>query len=184
MRIGACLASLSILSVCACIPEPATLDQAQEEALATEVRETLAGLTEAMNDHDPERVLAFYRQDEEFIYVGCTYFMFGWETFSPRAGSYYIANPEVTFERELTQLQVLSPTVAVAALRGGSTEAESLFWTEVLVKEDGVWKIAHEHESWPGCSPPPTPHPFTTPSDTSLMGSTEDSRDVDGSGGP
>jgi hypothetical protein len=87
----------------------------------------------------------------------------GWEAFSSRVGVYYEANPEVEFHQEVLRVQVLSPTVAVAALTGGSSEAEALFWTEVLVREADGWKIAHEHESWPGCSPPSSPHPFTVP---------------------
>ena len=63
------------------------------------------------------------------------------------------------FEQELLSIQILTPTVAVAALRGHSTEAEALFWTEVLQKgEDGRWLITYEHESWPGCSVPTGAH--------------------------
>jgi hypothetical protein len=62
-------------------------------------------------------------------------------------------------EQAVLFVQVLSPTVAVATLRGSSTEANALFWTEVLQKsEDGRWLITYEHESWPDCSTPRGPH--------------------------
>ena len=165
MRTGVLLAFLPLILATACRSDGESFGQEQAEALEVEVRETLAGLTEAMNQHDPDRVLGYYKESERFLYLGCTYFMLGWETFSPRAWSYHVANPQVVFHQEVVEVQVVGPTVAVAALQGGSSEAEALFWTEVLVKEDGAWKITYEHESWPGCPPPPTPHPFTTGED-------------------
>ena len=184
MRNAALLAFLAIPLAVACSPEPEPFTQAQKNALAVEVRETLSGLTDAMNSHDPDSVMAYFRQSEEFLYLGCTYFMLGWETFSPRVWSYYIANPTVTFQQEVIRVQVLSPTVAVAALQGASSEAEALFWTEVLVKEDGAWHIAHEHESWPGCSPPSNPHPLTAAEDTTGLGELDSIGSGEGAGGP
>jgi hypothetical protein len=150
------------------VPEPLT--QVQKDALVVEAMEAIDSLTAAMNSHDPDRVMGYFRQSEEFLYLGCTDFMLGWDTFSPRLWSYTVANPQVTFQRDVVAVQVLSPTVAVAALRGASTEAEALFWTEVLVKEDGAWLVAQEHESWPGCPPPPMAHPFTTMEEMTEMG--------------
>ncbi|MFH1764639.1 MAG: nuclear transport factor 2 family protein [Gemmatimonadota bacterium] len=184
MRIAALWAILSIPLAVACNPQPEPFTQTQTDVLAAEVAETLAGLTEAMNSHDPDRVMAYFRQSEEFLYLGCTYFMLGWETFSPRAWSYTVANPHVTFQREVVRIQVLSPTVAVAALQGASTEAEALFWTEVLVKEAGSWLIAHEHESWPGCPPPLVAHPFTTMEEMTGMGELDSIGREEGAGGP
>ena len=129
------------------------------------MEETLADLNEAMNSGDSDAVVGFFRESDEFLYLGCTEIVLGWDGFSRRAATYHQGNPEVVFEQEVVQIQVLSPTVAVAAIRGGSTDAEALFWTEVLVKENGEWVIAHEHESWPGCSPPSVPHPFTSMED-------------------
>lgn len=138
---------------------PAPLSEGEVTAITEEVTEAMAGLTEAMNFHDPDRVFAFYRQDEEFVYLGCTSTMLGWSTFSPRVASYYRSAEEVTFEREIITIQVLSADVAVVAMRGSSTEAPALFWTEVLQKgEDGRWLVTYEHESWPGCSAPRGPH--------------------------
>jgi len=156
-----------VLSFGACVSEPdpltlvegAVLTQEEVAVLTQEVAETLAGLTEAMNSHDPERVFSFYRQDESFFYLGCTDILFGWGTFSSRVGPYYTRSTDVIFEQELLSIQILTPTVAVVALRGHSTEAEALFWTEVLQKgEDGRWLITYEHESWPGCSVPTGAH--------------------------
>jgi hypothetical protein len=163
----ACFLALSTAAACSQGHDP--MDQAQEDALRVEVEETLAGLTQAMNAHDSDAVLGYFRESDEFLYLGCTEIVVGWDAFARRAAMYYVASPEVVFEQEVVRVQVLSPTVAVAAIRGGSTEVEDLFWTEVLVKEGGKWVIAHEHESWPGCSPPSAPHPFTSMDDSSGM---------------
>lgn len=133
--------------------------EVDELALIEEVEETLAGLTEAMNAHDPERIFNFYRQDESFFFLGCTDVLFGWGTFATRVRPYYQANTDVSFQKEILSIQILSPTVAVAAMRGNSTEAEALFWTEVLQKgADGRWLITYEHESWPDCRMTRGPH--------------------------
>ncbi len=132
---------------------------ADELALIEEVEGTLTGLTEAMNSHDPERIFSFYRQDQSFFYLGCTDVLYSWGTFSVRVGPYYQNNTDVTFEQEILSIQILSPTVAVAALRGSSSNAEALFWTEVLQRQDdGRWLITYEHESWPDCKTPRGPH--------------------------
>ena len=160
---------LFLFSFSACTPDPPDpeeSDQSQVETLRAEVQETLSDLTDAMNRHDPDEVFSYYRRGEEFLYLGCTDVLLGWQAFSVRVGNYYRANPDVTFQQEVIRLQVLSPSVAVAASRGSSSEAEALFWTQVLVREDGEWRITYEHESWPGCSPPPVAHPFTMPSDS------------------
>jgi hypothetical protein len=157
---------LSLLAVSACGPVSEESDQSQLDTLRAEVQKTLSDLTEAMNQHDPDAIFRYYRSGEEFLYLGCTDVLLGWRAFSIRVGSYYRANPDVTFQQEVIRIQVLSPSVAVAALRGSSSDAEALFWTQVLVKEDGEWRITYEHESWPGCSPPPVAHPFTVPSDS------------------
>ena len=170
MRYGVVLGLLLIVPLAgACNQELVPFDQNLKAEIAAEVEETLADLTDAMNAHDSERVFEFFRTSEEFLYLGCTDFLFGFGAFSVRVGPFYDNNPEITFHQEVVRIQVLSPTVVVAALRGGSTEAEALFWTEVLVKEKGKWLITHEHESWPGCSPPSGAHPFTTPSETSNL---------------
>ncbi len=149
----------------ACQPSPRSMSEAERATVEEEVRQSLADLVLAMNAHDPEQIFGYFRQTEEFLYLGCTSFLLGWDAYSTRVGSYYKAHPAITFEQEVVEVQVLSPTAAVAAIRGSSTEADALFLTEVLVKEDGAWKITHEHESWPGCPPPSMPHPFTSGSE-------------------
>ena len=171
MRVGLLSTVLLALLVTACDSAPPPLTEGERDAIALEVEETLGQLTEAMNAHDSERVLGFFRNSDDFLYLGCTDFIMGWDSFSRILGPFYPANPDVVFQQEVVRTQVLSPTVAVVAVRGSSSQAEALFWTEVLVREeDGRWLIAHEHESWPGCSPPSTPHPFTSGSEMPGMG--------------
>lgn len=154
--------TISALAV-GCGPQTEASAAFEEPALIQEVLETLERFTEAMNSHDPERVFSFYRQDPTFFFLGCTDILYGWDAFASRVGPYYQFNTDVTFEQEVLSVQILSPTVAVAALRGSSTEAEALFWTEVLQRQDdGRWLITHEHESWPGCPVPRGPHMGTT----------------------
>ena len=161
----------SALLLIACASGPDARPSLDDAALMEEIQETLTGLTEAMNAHDPDAVMGFYRQSEEFVYLGCTSFLLGFDTFSSRVRPYYSAHPEVTFHQEIVQTEILSPTAAVVALRGGSSEAEALFWTEVLVRaDDGRWLITYEHESWPGCPPPSGPHVLTTAGDTASGG--------------
>jgi ketosteroid isomerase-like protein len=149
----------SVLVMAACASGSDASPSFDEASLVEEVRETLTGLTEAMNAHDPDLVFSFYRQDPSFFYLGCTDVLFGWDTFASRVGPYYRMNTDVTFQQEILNIQILSPTVAVAAMRGSSTEAPALFWTEVLQEDEtGRWLITHEHESWPGCSVPRGPH--------------------------
>ena len=152
------LFSLTILAG-ACAPQSSPGTEFDEERLTQEVLTTLAGLTEAMNSHDPEMVFGFYRQDPSFLYLGCTDVLYGWSAFATRVGPYYALNRDVTFQQEVLSVQILSPTVAVAAMRGSSTKAPALFWTEVLQRSpDGGWLITYEHESWPGCAVPRGPH--------------------------
>ena len=163
MRPGALFLFPALVLSAACTSEPAAMTAAREAELKEEVASALQDLTDAMNAHDPELVFSHYRQDESFYYLGCTSVLYGWGTFSSRVRPYYQAGRDVTFQREILSIQILSPRVAVAALRGGSTEAEHLFWTQVLQKgEDGRWLVTHEHESWPGCRVPRGPHLGTT----------------------
>ena len=159
MRNRALFLLLAALLPTACTSGPVPLSGDEEVAMMEDVMETLGALTEAMNAHDPEAVFSFYRQDDSFFYLGCTSSLAGWGSFATRVGSFYTFNTEVTFQREVLSIQILSPTVAVAAMRGSSTEIEGLYWTEVLQKDaGGRWLVTYEHESWPGCSVPRAPH--------------------------
>ena len=157
---------LTLLGVAAMLaacqqPPAAELTDSQREAIASEVSETVGQVFEAMNSHDAERLMTHYLQSEDFAYAGVTDFKLGYELFTRVVSPWYIANPEVTFEHEIVQTSVLSPTTAVALVRGKSTVSEALLWTQVYVKQGGRWLIAHEHESWPICVEAPQPHPMT-----------------------
>ena len=146
----------------ACQPASTELTDAQREAIAAEVNQTVAGLIEAMSAHAGDRVLGHYMNSDAFAYVSIVDAMVGWDGFAQTVGPWYDANPDVTFEYEILHTQVLSLDVATVVFRGSSTEAEALMWTQVLVRsEDGSWMIILEHESWPQCVEPPTPHPIT-----------------------
>ena len=155
-----------VLLMAACAPAPASVSEADRAAVTAEVTAALTELTAAMNAHDSEGVLGFYPEDPSFLYLGCTNFVTGGATFRQMIAPYYGPGSEVTFEQQIVSIQVLSPAAAVVSQRGGSSEAEALFWTQVLVKKDGRWRITYEHESWPGCNPPKDPHPFTAPGDS------------------
>jgi len=154
------------LFIAACAPTPASLSDADRAAVVAEVTAALSELTAAMNAHDPEGVIAYYPKDPGFLYLGCTDFITGGATFRRMVAPYYGPGNEVTFEQQIVSVQVLSPTAAVVSQRGSSSEADALFWTQVLVKKDGRWFITYEHESWPDCDPPSAPHPFTAPGDS------------------
>jgi ketosteroid isomerase-like protein len=152
-----------LVSACASTPPFTAADR---EAVASEIRSTLAELTEAMNDHDPERVVAFYSDAPEFLFLGCTSAITGGARFKQIVVPTYGPGRGATFVQRVARVQVLSPTAAVALQRGSSSRAPALFWTRVLVKEDGRWVITYEHQSWPGCDPPPAPHRFTAQDDS------------------
>ena len=142
-------------------PPAAGLTDSQRAALASEVSETVDQVFEAMNNHDAERLMSHYLQSDDFAYAGVTDFKLGYDIFSRVMSPWYVANPDVSFEHEIAQTTVLSPTTAVVLVRGKSTVSASLLWTQVYVKQDGKWLIAHEHESWPMCVEAPQPHPLT-----------------------
>lgn len=160
---------LAFLLPAACQPagqDSTTSRSGSADSAAVRVREAVAAFTEAMNGEEPDSILSFYAGTEEFVYVGCTDPIFGWEAFSARVGAYYATRPDLVVEREILRVQVASPSMAVVTLRGSSSEADHLFWTQVLRRnENGRWLIVHEHESWPGCPDPPALHPTGTPPD-------------------
>jgi uncharacterized protein (TIGR02246 family) len=156
------LAMVATLAACQQPPQPtAELTDDQRTAIASEVTATVDEVFEAMNRHDAEAVMRHYVQSNDFSYAGVTDVKIGYEIFSRVVSPWYVANPEVSFEHEMVQTTVLSPTTAVALVRGKSSVSESLLWTQVYVKQDGRWLIAHEHESWPMCVEAPQPHPLT-----------------------
>lgn len=157
----------ALLLAAACAPAPATLTDAARDAAAAEVRATTFALQDALNTHEPDAILAFYRLDDDFTYVGCTNYMFGGNLFGTILGTYHTQNPDVTYDLAIQSLQVLAPDVAVVSLQGTGGRDLKLFVTRALRRDDtGAWLIVHEHESWPGCSDPTPPHPGTAPGDT------------------
>ena len=162
-------ATLLLLGAVSCSAPDESTPANEPGAVAAEVAEAVAALTGAMNAHDRETVMSFYVDDPDFVYVGCTGFIFGGANFKRIVGSSYEANREVQFRQDVVNTKVLSPTAAVVTLRGGSTEAPDLFWTQTWESVEGQWRVVGVHESWPGCSEPQDSHPFTTPSDSSSL---------------
>ena len=160
------LMAVTLLTVCACSAAPATLSDAERQAVVSEVTDVMNELLEAMNAHDPDRVVSFYTDAPEFVALTCTSYITGGSTFKALVAPTYGPRTGATFEQRVVRAQALSPTAAVVSLSGGSSEAPALFWTRVLVKDDGRWLITYEHQSWPGCSEPRAPHPFTAPGDS------------------
>jgi len=156
----------TLLLLAACSPSPGPLSDAERDAIVGEVRTANAALLEALNAHDVERVLAFYEDGPQFRYVGCTSMIQTSDVFRAVITGYHRNRPDVTYEMAVTDLAVLDRNAAVATLLGESASLE-LFTTRVWRRgEEGSWKIAYEHESWPGCDPPKLPHPGTIPGDT------------------
>ncbi|MDH3457195.1 MAG: hypothetical protein OER90_10175, partial [Gemmatimonadota bacterium] len=77
-----------VLLVGACSSPPSFTD-GDRQAVASEVTAALADLTEAINDHDPERVVAFYTDAPEFLFLGCTDYITGGVTFKQMVGPTY-----------------------------------------------------------------------------------------------
>jgi len=154
--------TLAALLLAACAPRSSELNDQTRAATVKEIRQAVDDLFDAMNAHDAERVLRRYQESDDFAYVGVNDVEVGWETFQQRTRQWYQQHPEDTFEHTLLHVHVLSPTVAVAIVRGSSSDAPQLAWTEVFVRDGRRWKIAHEHEAWPGATPIGTaPHPGT-----------------------
>lgn len=167
----------ALLLAAACAPAPATLTDAARAAAAEEVRAATFALQDALNAHEPEAILAFYRLDGDFTYVGCTNYMFGGDLFGTIVGTYHQQNPDVVYDLAVQSLQVLAPDVAVVSLQGTGGQVMKLFVTRALRRDDaGRWVIVHEHESWPGCSDPTPPHPGTAPGDSLVLTPTVEGR--------
>ena len=150
--------SVTMITV-GCRPASSKLTATQRTAIASEVNQTVADLFDAMNAHDPERVLSYHRNSEDFIYAGVLDVRLGWERFVSVAQTWYPANEDVTFTHEIVQTQVLSPTVATVVLRGKSSSEDDLLWSTVFLREGNRWKVALEHESWSMCTEAPRQHP-------------------------
>lgn len=164
MRMGI-LAALAAGLVAGCGPAPEVapdaLPQSDLQEITAQVDSTVASLYEAMNAHDDERVMAHYLPTDDFLYVGVSDAVQGWQAFSSIMAPWYRAHPDVVFEYQVMHIQVLSRGTATVTVRGSSTEAPHLMWTRTLVNHEGQWRIALEHESWPGGEAPSGNHPGT-----------------------
>lgn len=149
----------AVLVAGACQPAAPQLTEAERDAIATEVVEVIGELFEAMNAHDPERILGHYLDTVDFVYVGGTDSHVSRDWLAAVVRRWYPRHRDVTFAHQVVHVQVLSPTVAAALTRGSSSETGTLVWTHVLVRgDDGRWVIAHEHEAGSD-EPPPAEHP-------------------------
>jgi ketosteroid isomerase-like protein len=158
-----CLAAPAL----SCTRAPAVLTDEEQRAVTAEVREAIIDLRAAMNAQDPQRVSTRYDRSGDFAYVGCTELILGGAEYRRITSPYYSASRSVTFEQEVVHIRALDRHAAVVAMRGSSTRAPHLFWTQVWIKDgSGRWVVGHEHESWPGCREPRGAHPPTAPPGT------------------
>jgi uncharacterized protein (TIGR02246 family) len=157
--------AILVLLLAGCSMEPGP----DPDNVADDVRTAVTALTTAMNAHDADAVMAFYSDDPDFVYLGCTGFILGGPNFKQIVSGYYSARVDVVFQQDVVSVRVLGSDAAVVSLRGASTESPALFTTQTWVRSQEGWKVAGVHESWPGCPEPQDPHPFTAPSDSSEL---------------
>jgi hypothetical protein len=115
----------------------------------------IAGLFEAMNANDPDRVLAHYHQGAELVQVACTEVRVGIGRVGPIIRMWQEDQPATRIAHQVVRSLELGPDAAVVAARGRNHEGLALFWTFVLRRDDGrTWLIVQEHQSWPDCREP------------------------------
>jgi ketosteroid isomerase-like protein len=160
------LALVTLLMTGACAEASPNLSEADRQVIVSEVTGVMDELLGAMNAHDTERVMSFYTDAPEFLALTCTSYITGGRNFKALVGPTYGPRTGATFEQRVVAVQALSSTAALVSLTGSSSKAPSLFWTRILTKRDDRWLITYEHQSWPGCSEPRAPHPYTTAPDS------------------
>ncbi len=161
MRRWSLMLSAIVVTVVGCRQTSTGMTAAAREAVAEEVRAAVDEYFAAQNAHDTVRVFESYLQREDFAYLGVTRVMVGYDRFRSTVANWYRNRPDITFEHDVQLVQVLSPTSAVATVRGSSSDQEWLLFTQVYVRNDADrWVIAHEHVSWPGAEAPRR-HPGT-----------------------
>lgn len=154
-----------------CSPAPTSLTQGERAAVEAEARATGEALLEALNAHEVDRILAFYDRGDDFTYVACTRVMKGGAGLDPVLRALHHATRDDVYEMDITRVRVVDRNAAVLLFEG--TFSGPLFVSRLVEKgADGAWRITYEHESWPGCEGPDTPHPGTAPGDTVGMGIT------------
>ena len=130
----------------------AAMTEAERAAVEEEAEAAIASLFDAMNAADAEAVLDHYSA-EPFDRISCTQIQ-DRSLFMTATESYYRTRDSLDFQYQIRGSRALSPGVAVVSASGGLPDADGLFWTWVLEREDGRLKVVHEHESWPGCPEP------------------------------
>ena len=159
----------ALLLAAACTPAGAPTSGPERDEAAEEIGSANMALIGALNAHDADSILSFYDSTASFTYLGCTSMLQGGHTFAGIVRGYHKMRPDVTWEVGISSLDVLDADVAVVSLQGESDSLQ-LFTTRVWKRgEDGRWRVAYEHESWPGCSPPRAPHPGINPGDSLSM---------------
>lgn len=160
---------LALLLAAACTPAQQALTDAERDAATGGVRDANVELMDALNAHDVPRILDFYETGPQFEYVGCTQIIPTSDVFRAITNGYHRQRPDVTYEMVVTRLEVLDRNAAVATLQG-ETDSLAMFTTRIWRRNaEGAWKIAYEHESWPGCKEPVMPHPGTAAGDTASL---------------
>lgn len=149
------------LGLAACTNGPVTELRPGDKAQIEEVVQTAAEQWSLdLNGHDIDALLGHYLQTEDFVYVGITEVAPGFDAYASRARVWNQAKPDVTFQHEIMNVHALDHATATVVTRGTSSEGETITWSQVwTLCEDGVWRIALEHESWPQCVEPAGRHP-------------------------
>jgi uncharacterized protein (TIGR02246 family) len=158
VRKGICLVLTSLVSVsCGARLRMTDVERLQ---MVESVHAAVHARFETMNRHDANAVAAFYRDGEAFVYAGVSDVIEGGQNFRAMTAPWYSLHRDQTFEYSIVSTQILSPDIATVTIRGSTSAAPHLLWTDVMVLEDGRWMVALEHESWPG-APEPSVHPAT-----------------------
>ena len=131
----------------------AAMSDAERAAVVEEAEAAVASMFEAMSAADADGVLEHYSAGP-FIRISCTQIQ-DRALFMTATESYYRTRDSLDFRYQITAGRALSPDAAMVSASGGLPEADGLFWSWVLEREDGALRIVHEHESWPDCPEPP-----------------------------
>jgi len=165
------LTTLLLVLAAGCSPATTSLPQGERATVEAAARAMGEALLEALNAHEVDRILAFYDRGDDFTYVACTRVMRGGAGLDPVLRALHHATRDDAYEMDIARVRVVDRTAAVLLFEG--TFTGPLFVSRLVEKgADGAWRITYEHESWPGCEGPDTPHPGTAPGDTVGMGIT------------
>jgi len=153
-------------------PAPST-GGAGREALEAEVRAASQALLDALNAHDADAILAFYALGEDFTQVACTEVRRGGQGFANLTRAFHTQFRDAVYDMRIAGVRIVGADGAVVSLEGELLRP--YFVTRVLERgADGRWLVTWEHQSWPGCEPPPAPHPGTGPDASAEIGDSTD----------